>query len=86
MAALTRSATEIPLIGFSEPQILGAKLPTLEQVLKVYFHFLNPMKSRESAKRTVREVIIFWEKAGIPIRDEQHCVAKLEKVVDEWKK
>lgn len=33
----------------------------------------------------MREAILFWNKAGIPIKQEYHCVEKLEKIYNEWR-
>jgi len=32
---------------------------------------------RDSAKLVIREVIIFWEKARIPVREEYHLLKKV---------
>lgn len=37
-----RSSSRIPLIGFEESQILGSKLPTVKQVLQVFFYYDKP--------------------------------------------
>ncbi|KAF0760653.1 Uncharacterized protein FWK35_00014009 [Aphis craccivora] len=40
---------------------------------------------RESARLIVREVLVFWEKARIPVRLEKHCISKVESSYDEWR-
>lgn len=40
---------------------------------------------RESAKLVVRECLIFWEKARIPIKVTPHCVEKIMKVYSYWR-
>lgn len=81
-----RSKSEIYLIGFEEYQILGCKLPSNLQILSVFFHNHRTIKLdvRKSAQLAVQEVIIFWDKAKIPCRKEQHCVEKLLKLYNEW--
>lgn len=82
-----RSNTQINLIGFEQFQILGTKLPTNKDVLQVFFYNMRTlkMKLRESSTLAVREAIIFWNKAGIPIKEEHRCIEKLEKMYNEWR-
>lgn len=82
-----RSNTQINLIGFEQFQILGIKLPTSKDVLQVFFYNLRTlkMKIRDSSSLAVREAILFWNKAGIPIKQEYHCIEKLEKIYNEWR-
>lgn len=82
-----RSSSRIPLIGFEESQILGSKLPTIKQVLQVFFYYYNSTGNniRGSATSATRQAIVFWEKAKISIRKEQHCIEKLEKLFGEWR-
>jgi len=37
----------------------------------------------ESSKLVIKEIIIFWEKARIPVREEYHLIKKLESY-HEW--
>lgn len=50
-----------------------------------YNHNIVKLSIRESAKLAIKEASIFWKKCRIPIRDEQHCIAKLENMHQEWK-
>lgn len=86
MSSNLRSKTEIFLIGFEESQILGAKLPTIGQVLKTFFYNYCTVKLsvKKSAELTVQEVVIFWEKARIKMKREDHCAEKLLKWHKEW--
>lgn len=88
MGMMTREADKIYLIGHMSHQITGNKLPSNCQVLRVLFYNMRQVKlmKREAASLTIREVLLFWEKAKIPTRAIQHCVAKLEKLYDVWKK
>lgn len=43
------------------------------------------MKIRHAATLAVHEAILFWEKSRIPIKKEQHCIDKLEKLYKEWR-
>lgn len=92
-AATTRKADEnkrtITLIGSVSHQILGAKLPSNRQVLKVLFfnlRFAIPGGGvRESARITIDAVLIFWQQARIPTRRTDKCIDKLIAVYGEWR-
>lgn len=74
------------LIGYASNQLTGSKLPSKKEVIKVLFfnwRVVN-MSLRESAKLVIEELLIFWDKARIPTREKQHCIAKLEKLHTEW--
>ncbi len=81
-----RSSTEIFLIGHEYSQIVGTKLPSVKQVLCVFFynHCTLKLTIRESAALVVQETCIFWSKARIPVRKEQHCIEKVEKLYKDW--
>jgi len=51
-------------------------------VLKVLFYNLRKVKLclRQCASLVVKEVLVFWEKARIPVKDVQRCIDKLEKL------
>ena len=87
MAVVLRRDTNIFLVGSVNSQILGSKLPSNRQVLSVLFYNIRCVKLnvRESANLTVRECVIFWEKARIPTRAIQHCVSKLINLYDKWR-
>ena len=82
-----RAHDEIYLIGHVTNQIVGSKLPSCKQVLCVLFYNIRKVKLnlRESARLAIKETSVFWEKARIPVRDEQHCISKLEKVYKTWR-
>lgn len=86
MARKLRSDTDYYLIGFEEYDILGAKLPTLRQVLKVFFfhHHTERQSLRESSKLAVQKVKSIWSKSGIKTREDKHCIDKLEAHYKEW--
>lgn len=83
-----RSNTQIHLIGFEKSQILGSKLPTNKEVLQLFFYHVRTqaMSIHRSATLATREAILFWEKANIPTKKEQHCIDKLKKLYDQWRK
>lgn len=83
----SRIRNNVYLLGNECSQITGSKLPSIKQTLLVFFYNLRVVKLniRESARLAVREVVIFWEKARIPVQDIQHCISKLEKLYNEWR-
>lgn len=87
MVRSLRSDTRISFVGFEQSQILGSKLPTNKDVLQLFFYHVRTqgMSIRQSATLAAREAILFWDKAKIPTRKEQHCVDKLEKLYNEWR-
>jgi len=77
----------IHLIGSTKNQILGSKLPSLRDCLKVLFYnmrFIN-MTLSESSNLVIDERIIFWKKARIPTKDKADCVKNLKKKYELWR-
>lgn len=87
MALSLRNKNSIYLVGSIDFNIVGSKLPSNRQVLSVFFYNVRvvKLKTRESASLVIREVMIFWEKARIPIKQNQHCISKVLKIYDEWR-
>lgn len=82
-----RDQTKIQLIGENSNQIIGSKLPSNMQVLKVLYYNLRKAKLnlRPSCSLVLKETIIFWEKARIPTRDFPRCVDKLRNLYNDWR-
>lgn len=76
---LRSSKKEIFLVGDAKHQITGSKLPFNGQVLAVLFYNIRNvnLSVNESANLTIRECIIYWEKARIPSKSLPNCVKKL---------
>lgn len=77
----------IHLIGSTKNQILGSKLPSLRDCLKVLFYnmrFIN-MTLSESSNLVIDECLIFWKKARIPTKDKADCVKNLKKKYELWR-
>lgn len=87
MACKRKLRTNIFLIGSDISQITGSKLPSNRQVLQVFFFNMRcvNLPIRESAKLTIDETVIFWQKASIPVRQPHHCIAKLEALYNLWR-
>lgn len=85
---VSRQRDKIYLIGYMSHQITGCKLPSNGQVLRSLFYNMRQVKKTlaEAALLTVKEVLLFWDKGKIPTRQSNHCVKKLEKLYDEWRK
>lgn len=81
-----RKNSNVVFIGQIESQIIGAKLPSNLQVLKVLFFNLRVVNKslKESAALVVKEVLIFWEKARIPTKRHDHCIDQVLQMHKEW--
>jgi len=84
---VVRRKTAVWLIGAVEDKLSGSKLPSNKQVLSLFFYQHKTLKQtvRDSARVVIREVATFWDKARIPIRQEQHAIAQLELLHQKWK-
>lgn len=85
--ATSRQRDKIFLIGYMSHQITGSKLPSNGQVLRCLFYNKRQVKleTRDAARLTIQEVL-FWEKSKIPTKQLKNCIAKLEKLQEEWRK
>lgn len=75
------------LLGYLMDDIIGNKLPSNEQVLKLLFHYTKNVKKtvHEGCQMTIEKVKKFWILAGIFILDDKRCVQKLQKLYDEYR-
>ncbi|XP_076281674.1 uncharacterized protein LOC143219557 isoform X2 [Lasioglossum baleicum] len=83
----TRSSDQLFLLNHFESQIVGAKLPSNGQLLRVLFYNMRKvnLNLRESAALVMKEVEIFWEKARIPIKKTSDSINKVEKLYNKWR-
>lgn len=86
-AVLTRTKTEIWLVGQISSQLNQTKLPTVREALSVFFYYKQELNQtvKESTYSTVNDIQQIWDKARIPTRQKIHIVQKLEKIFNEWK-
>jgi len=86
IAMETRAKSEIWLIGHPEESLKGAKLPSTEDVLKLFFyhHLTLKMTIRDSARKTIEAVMPFWEKARIPCRHVKDSTDALVRLHEQW--
>ena len=83
----TRNADRIYLLGHDECQIIGSKLPSNGQILRVLFYNVRKVKLdlRPSATITIKEVEVFWDRARIPTRETHHSIDKLLERHKNWR-
>ena len=83
---LTRSKTDVWLIGQPEPHLPENVLPTTADVLKTffYFHKLSKKTISESASLTANQLIDVWNKARIPMTYQPHVVSKIKSLGAEY--
>ena len=76
----TRSRTSIPIIGQLIESLAGDVLPTIIEVLRVYFfhHVIKKSSQKDSIKTVVEEVLEIWSKVSIPICLTKNAVRKLQ--------
>ena len=87
MAKATRLQTQVYLLGDSISELNGSKLPSLRMALGFFLHRHLEMKDtiKQASSVTIKEIAKFWQKARIPMREQQHCQIKLEKLFEEWR-
>ena len=83
-----RSTTDYFLIGKSESQISGGKLPTLGRVLRYLLH-LKEMSSKTSLlsvhiSTVVDQVLPFWKMAGVETITNRSAEERLKKDFNTW--
>ncbi|KAK0175066.1 hypothetical protein PV327_008850 [Microctonus hyperodae] len=79
---------EIPLIGLPMPKIRELKLPTLKEVMCVFFYQLHVLKHsiKQSAKNAVDQVVKLWEKNHISTSRSDNIVKKILRCHSKWLK
>ncbi|CAH0560497.1 unnamed protein product [Brassicogethes aeneus] len=86
-AVTTRRKTDIWLVGQTS-SISQAKLPTKQEVLRLFFHYKSDSKQniKKCCHFTADDVLSVWEKAGIPTQLKKHVVGKVENLFRDWQK
>lgn len=77
-----RSATSVWLVGNESKHLPGnGKLPTLREVLKVFFYNLHcspgSMSAADAARITIKELLVVWGKSNIPTQEVRAAIKKL---------
>lgn len=78
----TRDKTKLYLIGSCVTELLGAKLPSNFQALGLFLHLHleKKMDIQQAARKVIKEIMTFWDKARIPVKASQHSINKLKKL------
>ena len=85
MNSSTRSKTTVYLVGSTKEALSESKLPSIEDVLRVYLYRVKMFKTKhEAAISTIKEVQIFCEKARITTHRIDHATKELEELVSQW--
>ncbi|KAK4876617.1 hypothetical protein RN001_009123 [Aquatica leii] len=86
VSVVTQNKTNIWLIDQSLPNLNPIKLPSISEVLRLFFYYKNEERKTilKSATVPACEVIGLWEKASIPIRFKKHVISKIRKHFKEW--
>lgn len=86
LSKATRNQSKVWLIGQLLSELSQSTLPSIGEVLRLFFYYKNEEKKsiRESATLTACGVINLWEKASIPIQLKKHIISKIEKLFKVW--
>lgn len=86
IASSLRSHTGLFLIGQPCSNIAGAKLPSRQQVLRMYFYGTGVRKisADESGSLVTDTVMVFWRQAFIPTKQRKNVKIKVNSLVAEW--
>ena len=84
----TRSTANTWVIGASAKDGPPNRLPTLHQVLVVFFyeHKVCNRRERESAETTLDRVLVRWGQGNVPTVDSRNAVKKLLASVERYRK
>ncbi|CAH1106985.1 unnamed protein product [Psylliodes chrysocephalus] len=85
--AMQDETENIFLIGHTNSQIDGNQLPSNLQVLQCLFHNLRVLKHNlhDSKQLVYDRLIIFWQRVKIPIQQKSRCIAKIDRLYNEWR-
>ncbi|KAK3916083.1 Spectrin alpha chain, non-erythrocytic 1 [Frankliniella fusca] len=82
----TRSASVVDIIGNASPDLPPSKLPTVRQVLSVFFHELHSCNNvRDAARGTFNNVKALWSKTHVPRINDDKAIIKIESLYKEWR-
>lgn len=81
-----KATSDIYLIGRQEEIIRGGKLPTIRQILSLFFHKYRTLKltKQQSFHDTIQSVENLWNMAEIPTQRKDHMLEKLKNYHNEW--
>ena len=86
MAVATRKQRKIYYLDSYAVDITGSKLPSNRQALGsfLYLHREVQHTIRIAATLTIEKIFLFWEKAGIPVKQKRNAIKKLEYFFHSW--
>ncbi|CAH0562945.1 unnamed protein product [Brassicogethes aeneus] len=81
----TRSSDNIWLIGHANEIISGARLPSGRDVMRnfVFYHRSQKLTIRDSAELVHNQLVPFWIKSRLPIRQKYHIIKKIKEFYEE---
>jgi hypothetical protein len=84
---VTRSQTQLYLLGSTVTELIGSKLPSNRQVFGFFLrlHLSEKLSTRNAATQVITDVLSFWARVRIPVRQVQHCIDKLQNLFNKWK-
>lgn len=76
------------LVSYISNQIVGAKFLSNQKSFKRFFYNVRVVNliTKENAALVLQEFSIFGQKARISTKKSDHCVNKLLKIYDKWKR
>jgi len=82
---VTRSKDYIWLIGYPSETLTGARLPSGRDVMRnfCYFHRKKKLTIAESAREVHDQLLPFWTKSRLPVRQKQHIIQKIKDLYSE---
>ena len=81
-----RSLSVIPDIGTEQENFIGNALPTLGEVMSVFFYEIRGCHDkRHAARNTVKKVRALWDCTVIPRMQDIKAIMKIEKTHKEWR-
>lgn len=83
----TRSNDKLFLLDFYGQQIIGAKLPSIGQVLQILFYNIRKvnLNLRENVTLFIKEIFGTIHKSRIPVKKRTDAIKKLESIYQKWR-
>lgn len=76
----------IYLIGTTNETLTGSKLPSNRQILSrfLHLHVKEKFSIQKSAHITTNELLVFWNKARIPTKQNYNIINQIKKIHLKW--
>ena len=81
----SRSTDKVWLIGYPKETLSGARLPSGHDVMRnfVYYHRTPKLTISDSALHVYEQLVPFWLKSRLPIKQKKHIITKIKDLYDE---